>query len=547
MQIKSSSTGDLPLLAEILDRSHLAELIDQHLETHPHRQGPSVGKTIQIWLMYILSQMDHRLSSVEPWVKRSLEVLRWVCEEPELQPCHLSDDYLGTILELMDRHEEWLAYEAEQHRHIVQVFDLRQETVRLDATNVSSYRTPEGLFQIGHSKKGGSALAQLKVMLASLDPWAIPIASCSFPGHRADDQLYIPVIKQAQEQLPSQGLLYVGDTKLGNKKNFAYLDQTGNAYLSPLSKTQFDKEQLEEAIHLAQQDQQAIRPVYKDDQLIAQVYELPEVKCREPAVGHQWTQRHILVKSVQLAQRQSASLKKRIKKAQKEILERFLPKQGRKIFSTVQEARTFVNKVLKRRKVKKYITPDYELVYDPKRNREIAKCRMSIETTKLEQALEQMGWRVYATNSPASRLEAEQVVTIYRRQYRIEQNFHQLLKKVTRLMPVFLSKENRIENLIRLSVLALKFSAVIQYKVRKALDHSKGYMVNLIPYSPGQKVENPTTYRLLQAFKDLQLFIIQEQGKDPTYQVEPLKDIQVQILELLEIPLEVYLHPCQRT
>lgn len=534
-------------MAEILDRSHLAELIDQHLETHPHRQGPSVGKTIQIWLMYILSQMDHRLSSVEPWVKRSLEVLRWVCEEPELQPCHLSDDYLGTILELMDRHEEWLAYEAEQHRHIVQVFDLRQETVRLDATNVSSYRTPEGLFQIGHSKKGGSALAQLKVMLASLDPWAIPIASCSFPGHRADDQLYIPVIKQAQEQLPSQGLLYVGDTKLGNKKNFAYLDQTGNAYLSPLSKTQFDKEQLEEAIHLAQQDQQAIRPVYKDDQLIAQVYELPEVKCREPAVGHQWTQRHILVKSVQLAQRQSASLKKRIKKAQKEILERFLPKQGRKIFSTVQEARTFVNKVLKRRKVKKYITPDYELVYDPKRNREIAKCRMSIETTKLEQALEQMGWRVYATNSPASRLEAEQVVTIYRRQYRIEQNFHQLLKKVTRLMPVFLSKENRIENLIRLSVLALKFSAVIQYKVRKALDHSKGYMVNLIPYSPGQKVENPTTYRLLQAFKDLQLFIIQEQGKDPTYQVEPLKDIQVQILELLEIPLEVYLHPCQRT
>lgn len=547
MQIKSSPAGDLPLLAEILDRSHLAELIDQHFETHPHRQGPSVGKTIQIWLMYILSQMDHRLCSVEPWVARSLEVLRWVCREPELQPDHLSDDYLGTLLELMDQHDKWLAYEAEQHRQIVQIFDLRQETVRLDATNVSSYRTPEGLFQIGHSKRGGSGQAQLKIMLCSLDPWAMPIASCSFPGHRADDQLYIPVIKQAQERLPSEGLLYVGDTKLGNKKNFAYLDRTGNTYLSPLSKTQFDEEQLREAIHLAQQDRQAIRPVHKDDQLIAQVYELPEVECREPAVGHRWIQRHILVKSVQLAERQSASLKKRIKKAQKEILERFLPKQGRKIFSTVEEARTFVNKVLKRRKVKKYLKPHYELVHDPKRNRKIAKCRLSVQTTKLEQALEQMGWRVYATNCPVSQLEAEQVVTIYRHQYRIEQNFHQLLKKVTQLMPIFLSKENRIENLIRLLVLALKFSAIIQYKVRKALDQSKGYMVNLIPYSPGQKVKNPTTYRLLQAFKGLQLFIIQEQGKDPTYQVEQLEDIQVQILKLLEISTKVYLHPCQRT
>jgi len=43
MQIKSFPTGDLPLLAEILDRSHLAELIDQHFETHPHRQGPSAS------------------------------------------------------------------------------------------------------------------------------------------------------------------------------------------------------------------------------------------------------------------------------------------------------------------------------------------------------------------------------------------------------------------------------------------------------------------------------------------------------------------------
>ncbi len=170
MQIESYPVGDLPILAEILKRSKVAQLIDEQFGTHPNRQGPSIGKTIQIWLMYILSEMGHRLGGVEPWIEQSLETLRWVCQEPELEASQFSDDYLGAVLEQMSRDQAWLSYEAEQNRQLIRVFDLNQEVVRTDSTEVVSYRPTEGLFQIGHNKTRRPGLPQLKIMLASLDP-----------------------------------------------------------------------------------------------------------------------------------------------------------------------------------------------------------------------------------------------------------------------------------------------------------------------------------------------------------------------------------------
>jgi hypothetical protein len=54
----------------------------------------------------------------------------------------------------------------------LRVYQLPQECVRLDSTTVSLYHEPEGseLIRYGHSKDHRPDLAQLKVMLATLDP-----------------------------------------------------------------------------------------------------------------------------------------------------------------------------------------------------------------------------------------------------------------------------------------------------------------------------------------------------------------------------------------
>ncbi len=69
--------------------------------------------------------------------------------------------------------------------------------------------TEEGLFQLGHSKEHRPDLPQLKVVLASLDPLGMPVATEVVAGDKADDPLYIPAIEQVRAGLERRGLLYV--------------------------------------------------------------------------------------------------------------------------------------------------------------------------------------------------------------------------------------------------------------------------------------------------------------------------------------------------
>ena len=89
--------------------------------------------------------------------------------------------------------------------------------VRLDSTTASGYWevTEDGLFQFGHSKDRRPDLPQVKVMLATLDPLGLPIATDVLSGQRADDPLYLPAIARVRASLPQRGLLYVGDCKMG--------------------------------------------------------------------------------------------------------------------------------------------------------------------------------------------------------------------------------------------------------------------------------------------------------------------------------------------
>jgi len=73
---------------------------------------------------------------------------------------------------ILRQDESWQKYEINQGKHLIRVYDLLTERVRLDATTASSFQEPTegGLFQLGHSKDHRPDLAQVKIMLASLDP-----------------------------------------------------------------------------------------------------------------------------------------------------------------------------------------------------------------------------------------------------------------------------------------------------------------------------------------------------------------------------------------
>ena len=118
---------------------------------------------------------------VEPWAEKHIETLSALIPQAagSISSKDFTDDRLGDLLEWFGRDSVW--EEAENHlsRHMVQVYALDQEPIRLDSTTASVYHDTEGntLFRHGHSKDHRPDLPQLKVMLGAIDPMGMPLAT----------------------------------------------------------------------------------------------------------------------------------------------------------------------------------------------------------------------------------------------------------------------------------------------------------------------------------------------------------------------------------
>jgi hypothetical protein len=97
VEVQNERVDDIPLLIGQQQKMGIAEVIDAIITPHWRRQGLSVGKTIMTWLTFILSESDHRLSYVEPWVATHLETLKRSLH-PDLTVQDFSDDRLADIL-----------------------------------------------------------------------------------------------------------------------------------------------------------------------------------------------------------------------------------------------------------------------------------------------------------------------------------------------------------------------------------------------------------------------------------------------------------------
>jgi len=74
-------------------------------------------------------------------------------------------------------------------------------------------------------------------MSGALDPLGMPLASDTVSGERADDGLYIPLIKRMNEYLSNDDVLYVGDCKIGAFGTRLYIKGIRKHYLCPLPMT----------------------------------------------------------------------------------------------------------------------------------------------------------------------------------------------------------------------------------------------------------------------------------------------------------------------
>src|SRR6266849_7294459 len=171
------------------------------------RMATARGWVTALWLTHVLSQADHRMNRVQSWAEQRLETLRG-CSDARLEVRDLGDDRLADVLRDLSDDTRWREFEQELTGQLVRVYDVDPSCVRLDSTTASSYAavSEEGLLQWGHSKDHRPDLPQLKVMLATLDPLGLPLATELLPGQRADDPLYLPAIARVRACLKKPGL-----------------------------------------------------------------------------------------------------------------------------------------------------------------------------------------------------------------------------------------------------------------------------------------------------------------------------------------------------
>ena len=310
LTIKTERIDDIPILLAQLDRMQVGAMMDEYFPTHGNWQGLSLGTVVTVWLTFILSEANHRLSHVQTWAAQRLTLLEG-CREQGMRALDFSDDRLAAVLDYLSEDSAWRDYERALNRRLLRVYELAPERVRIDSTTAKGYVevSPEGLFQFGHSKDHRPDLPQIKINLSVLDPLGLPLTTTVVAGQQADDPLYVPEIKRVQQSLGYQGVTYIGDSKMAALQTRAYVVKSQNFYLCPLPAVQVSREELATLLEPVWTGVQALQTVVREDEEIACGYTYTE-SLHADVEGERiaWTERRLVVRSLHLAQAQERAV-----------------------------------------------------------------------------------------------------------------------------------------------------------------------------------------------------------------------------------------------
>jgi transposase len=555
--LHSEVVADLPVLWATLKRVDLPAILDRHFPTPLHWNGPlTPGEVLALWLLFILSQNDHCLNHVEPWVAQHQGILSSLLGKPVL-PSHAHDDRLADWLTRLGTGNSFSAVERDLNQQTIRVYQLPTDLIRIDATTANSYAavlSEQGLLQFGHSKDDPDR-PQFKIAAAVLDPLGMPLVTTVVPGNTADDPLYIPAIQAVQQSFGMGGRTYVGDCKMATLGTRAFVAAGCDFYLCPLPETQISRAQrrvlLQPVWDGAQALQQVLRPGPKDqpDELVAEGFWVDvELLATQGAKEVRWTERRWLVRSRAYAQAQEEALERRLAKATQALQELVRRKQGKKqlfyegLLEAAQQIVTGAGiEELLSYAVQTRMTTWYKRAYRDRPAQQQAEVFFEIDVSREETAIKEkkreMGWQVYGTN--AVTMVLSQMVWAYRGQYRIEDDWARLKGRSLGLTPLYLQDETRIQGLVYLLSVALRVLTLLEWVVREHLRQEGAKLQGIYAGQAGRKTARPSAELLLKAMKTITVSVVEV--NEQTYALlSPLTEVQKRLLTLWDLPPDLY-------
>jgi transposase len=555
--LRVEAVADLPVLWATLQRLDLPATLDRHFPAPANWKGPlTPGEVLAVWLLFLLSQGDHRLSHVEPWAAQHHGTLSALLGKA-VRPVALHDDRLADWLDRLSSDDSFSALERELNQQTIRVYRLPADTARYDTTTANSYADvlPErGLLQFGHSKDDPDR-PQLKIAAGVLDPLGMPLATAVVPGNSTDDPLYVPLIAAVQRSVGQGGLTHVGDCKMAALATRAFGAASQDFYLCPLSESQLSRAERRELLRPAFAGTQALQRVWRPagdgqpDELVAEGFCVDvELTAKVGDEQLRWAERRFLVRSLAYGQAQQAALERRLDRAAKALRELVARKQGKKqLFHA--ELMQAAEAIVKREGVEGLLsytararmTTRQVRAYRGRPARQETDVSFEIEVRREEALIEEkereMGWQVYATNAVVMVLA--QVVWAYRGQYRIEDDWSRRKGRPLGLTPMYLQDERRMQGLVYLLSLALRLLSLLEWVARERLRQEGAKLQGVYAGQPGRKTDRPSAELLLGVMKTLSVSVVEVNGQTHAL-LSPLTEVQIRLLKLWDLPPDLY-------
>jgi transposase len=553
---------DIPLLIGLAQKLHLPEVLDRHLGNHGNHQGLSNGWLATVWLAYILSESDHRKSSVEEWAWQHRQMLERLLGQP-IRRTEFNDDRLGIVLHRLSQQAAWEAIEDDLWQATVDVYDLEVTSVRLDSTTTYGYHTltEDGVMQYGHSKDHRPDPPQLKLMAAAAEPSVHLLACDVHPGQAADDPLYRPLLTRVRQMLGQSGLLYVGDSKMAALATRANIVAHGDYYLMPLPLTGETAQQVEAWIDAVVDGEQTVTLIWDEKGLVGGGYEVERPMSAEvDGKPVTWTGRVQVVHSLALAERESQQLEQRLAKAEAAL--RALtppPGRGRRPYRDEAALQTAVSHVLERYGVTGLLQVTWQREEEtvtryvgrgrgsPKRpvRTEVRVRYVIAEVRRDEEAIQRrkhrLGWRIQVTNLAVTQISLAQAVVHYRGGWCLERDFHLVKDRPIGISPLYVRRDDQIIGLTHLLTLALRLLTLIESQVRRGLAQAGEVLSGLYEGQPRRTTDRPTGVRLLKAFARAEITLTRiEMGPQVMWHITPLSGLLERILAYLGLSSSLY-------
>ena len=336
----------------------------------------------------------------------------------------------------------------------------------------------------------------------------------------------------------------------------SYVFGIGDYYLSPLSAVQIPKSILSDS-YLKDyiKGQQELVTVNREEKGVSkEIAKGFEKSVTQVYNGQIWTERQLVVRSEAYALSEENSLRNKLEKATQALEDLNRRAKGKKVIKTQEALETVVENILKKHNVTNLVKIDCQTTYTSKEIRasKTKEARtethfdysvsVAIDEEALKTRILTLGWVVYATNMPLELLSIEKAVLLYRQEYKIEHRFHNLKDEVTRLLPIFLKKDNRIVGLINLLLFVLKIVAAIEFKAQKKLEEKKEHLEGLYDGNPKIATPKPTISKMMKAMNTMAIAYIMQEGKILFSFMNQLKPVQAKIIELLDVNLDCFLY-----